>query len=102
MLDSLANAFALEGIAIYWGIGLLFFAAEYWWSTRPVSYLQVFLPDVAALTADDPGMTSYQLISRVYHWFGFEDDRIPYSSLAPNKKRMIDPSQIISMNTDML
>ena len=53
-------------------------------------------------TADDPGITSYQLISRVYHWFGFEDDRIPYSSLAPNKKRMIDPSQIISMNTDML
>jgi hypothetical protein len=50
MLDSLANAFALEGIAIYWGIGLLFFAAEYWWPTRPVPYLQVFLPDVAALT----------------------------------------------------
>lgn len=52
--------------------------------------------------ADDPGITSYQLISRVYHWFGFEDDRIPYSGLTSNKERMIDPNQIISMNTRVL
>ncbi len=50
VLDALANTFAWEGIAIYWGIGLLFFAAEYCWAIRPVQYLQVFLPDVAALT----------------------------------------------------
>jgi sterol desaturase/sphingolipid hydroxylase (fatty acid hydroxylase superfamily) len=50
MIDSLVNTFALEGIAIYWGIGLFFFAAEYWWPTRPVPYFQVFLSDVAALT----------------------------------------------------
>lgn len=50
MIDALVHTFALEGIAIYWGIGLLFFAAEYWWPTRPVPYLQVFLSDVAALT----------------------------------------------------
>jgi sterol desaturase/sphingolipid hydroxylase (fatty acid hydroxylase superfamily) len=50
MLDSLANAFAWEGIAIYWGIGLLFFAAEYWWPTRQVPYSQLLAQDVAALT----------------------------------------------------
>ncbi len=49
MLDELAHAFALERVAIYCGIGMLFFAAEYWWAARPVSYLQVLLPDVAAL-----------------------------------------------------
>jgi len=50
MLDLLANVFSLESFATYWGIGLLFFAAEYWWPTRPVSYRQVFLSDVAAFT----------------------------------------------------
>jgi hypothetical protein len=30
MLDLLANVFAPDGIAIYWGIGLIFFAAGYW------------------------------------------------------------------------
>ena len=59
MLDSLVNAFAWEGIAI-WGIGLVFFAAEYWWPTRPVPYLQVFLPDVAALA-------TYQFSSSLPH-----------------------------------
>ncbi len=50
MLDSLANAFAGEGIAIYWGIGLLFFTAEYWWPTRQIPYSQVLAQDVVALT----------------------------------------------------
>ncbi|MDI3464755.1 MAG: hypothetical protein OJF50_003576 [Nitrospira sp.] len=68
MLESLANAFASEGIAIYWGIGLIFFAAEYWWPARPVSYLQVLLPDVAALT-------TYQ----VFFVFAAQlTDRIPF------------------------
>lgn len=57
-----------------------------------------FTASIKGDIADDPGIISYQLISRVYHWFGFEDDRIPYSGLASNNKRMIDPNQIISMN----
>ncbi|MBX3320906.1 MAG: sterol desaturase family protein [Nitrospira sp.] len=50
MLDLLANVVSLEWLATYWGIGILFFAAEYWWPTRPVAYRQVFLSDVAAFT----------------------------------------------------
>jgi len=41
----------LEFMAIYWGIGLVFFAAEYLWPARPVSYRNVFLSDVLALAA---------------------------------------------------
>jgi len=39
----------LENMAIYWGIGLAFFAAEYLWPARPLSYRKVFLYDVLAL-----------------------------------------------------
>ena len=50
MFDWLANFISLEWLAIYWGIGLLFFALEYWWPSRPLRYRQVFLQDVAAFT----------------------------------------------------
>ncbi|MBX3328570.1 MAG: hypothetical protein KF682_22035, partial [Nitrospira sp.] len=50
MVDWLANFISLEWLAIYWGIGLLFFAVEYWWPSRPLHYRQVFLQDVAAFT----------------------------------------------------
>jgi len=50
MFDWLANFISLEWLAIYWGIGLLFFAVEYWWPSRPLRYRQVFLQDVVALT----------------------------------------------------
>ncbi len=48
MVDWLANLVSLEWLAIYWGIGLLFFALEYWWPSRPLRYRQVFLQDVTA------------------------------------------------------
>jgi len=50
MVDWLANFISLEWLAIYWGIGLLFFAVEYWWPSRPLHYRQVFLQDVTAFT----------------------------------------------------
>jgi sterol desaturase/sphingolipid hydroxylase (fatty acid hydroxylase superfamily) len=37
-------------LTTYWGIGLLFFAAEYRWPSRPLRYRQVFPWDVAAFT----------------------------------------------------
>jgi len=50
MVDWVANFISLEWLAVYWGIGLLFFALEYWWPSRPLRYRQVFLQDVAAFT----------------------------------------------------
>lgn len=48
MIDLLANVFLSEWMAMYWGIGLLFFAVEYRWPSRPLRYRQVFLQDVGA------------------------------------------------------
>lgn len=51
MVDWLANFVSLEWLAIYWGIGLLFFALEYWRPSRSLRYRQVFLQDVAAFAS---------------------------------------------------
>ena len=48
MVDFLTNLISLEWLAIYWGIGLLFFAAEYCWPSRALLYRHVFLQDVGA------------------------------------------------------
>jgi sterol desaturase/sphingolipid hydroxylase (fatty acid hydroxylase superfamily) len=51
MFDWLAHFISLKWLAIYWGIGLLFFALEYWRPSRPLRYRQVLLQDVAAFAA---------------------------------------------------
>ena len=68
MLDLLTNVFVSEWMAIYWSIGLLFFAAEWWWPSRPVRYRQVLLQDVAAFVAYQ---IFFLLAAQVTNWLSF-------------------------------
>jgi len=46
----------------------------------------------------DPGIPAYRLVSHVYNWFGFENDKIPYTSINKEGKWIIDPAKIIDLN----
>lgn len=54
-----------------------------------------------ALLDDDPAYPAFRLVAEVYHWFGFEDDKIPYTSVNEKGQRFIDPGRIIEMTKQM-
>jgi hypothetical protein len=45
--------------------------------------------------APDPAAVAYGLMQRLYRWFGFNDDEIPYVAERPNGQRVISRERII-------
>jgi hypothetical protein len=54
--------------------------------------------DTIGKAEEDPGYLSFKLVANLYHWFSFEDDQIPYTSLNENGKPFIDRAKIIELN----
>jgi hypothetical protein len=46
----------------------------------------------------DPRLIAFKLVAQVYHWFGFDEDNIPYAEQLTSGERIISPDQIIELN----
>ena len=46
----------------------------------------------------DPRLIAFKLVAQVYHWFGFDEDNIPYTEQSTSGERIISPDQIIELN----
>ena len=44
----------------------------------------------------DPEAVAYQLVQEIYHWFGIEDPRIPYTKKNERDESVIDPEQLVA------
>ena len=42
----------------------------------------------------EPGAVAYELVQKVYHWFGISDDRIPYTKSLSNGLTVIEPEAL--------
>jgi hypothetical protein len=56
------------------------------------------LAETSVTLEEDPGGPSFRLVADAYHWFSFEDDKIPYTSVKEDGQRLIDPTVIIERN----
>jgi hypothetical protein len=48
------------------------------------------------LLDQNPGAISYSLVSKVYSWFGFEEEQVPYADRAPNPP-LLDYQRIVGV-----
>jgi hypothetical protein len=46
----------------------------------------------------DPRLIAFKLVAQVYHWFGFDEDNIPYTEQSTSGERIISPDQIVELN----
>jgi hypothetical protein len=43
----------------------------------------------------DPRIIAFRLVARIYHWFGFDEEKIPYTEEIGSGSWGISPDQII-------
>ena len=53
---------------------------------------------ITELQTTDPGISSLKLVAKVYRWFGFDDDQIPYANRTEAGEPFIDPRIIFDRN----
>ena len=43
----------------------------------------------------DPRLIAFELVARVYRWFGFDEEKIPYKETTASGKWIVSPDQIV-------